>query len=318
MKKTFTYLIVVAIATIMMQAMYSCSSQEEYQLLETQEVSKVTRGPEVTHDLDDRTVEIIKADMLGALEGFFKGVDYAVDKELSQDEAYGIIIASAISHAVVRSHQAYVQTSYTYISNPIACPNGVEESETMNSSNESGAISLNDQVLYAYTRNDLQFTPLVSNNFDIAYYPNSAYIGKMHNAILPELRIGLTFDFSIPDSNLSQILKEYLESDSYKESIEITYNKPLDFNKYYELVLPMPGSSDFIHFKAISKIRSLLSKIDNTQKLTLASLNQIITEMFDLVDHNTTYSEYDKEALHTAFTTAIYSAEYWTIQHPLK
>lgn len=314
--RTLVKLFVITVyGMIMMSGLTSCNQIEECQLLPTPANAGgicATRSPELNHVIDEETAEIIKADMIGAFEGFLKGIDYAVDKELSEEEAFGVIIISAITHGVLRSHQAAMHNRFPgehFAADPLGTP-GADEMDATVAPNYQA--SSHDQILASYHKTDLEFIPLASEAIPVEEYPNAAYIGKMHNAILPEIKFNSTTNFSIGSSLYSDTQKAYLLSDTYKESIAVTKAHPTDFTKYYEY--DMFENSRDPHLRATLAIKDMLKRFDK-DNLKLSDVDSYINMEFRVIE-KLSWPESEKNAMRAALMTAAYSAEYWTILHP--
>lgn len=267
MKKHFILLLMSTILAITT----ACSSQNDEPVASSQprtENSKTlkntdsiisanyTRGNGLTTKLDDKTVEVVKADLIGAIEGAIKALDYAMDQDMNQEEAIGLIVISAVVHGAARSHQAeinYHAVDYPYILCSSSSTGNTAVSPTL--SKDIVRVSESEEV----TQNN--WLRSYSTDAELASkYPNAVSVAKKHNAILSVINEKKGFNgfnsFESVLANLPTVQSDYLRSATYHNSLNKTVSNPTDFSSYTCIDLADP------HYRMKSKINNFLSLMD--------------------------------------------------------
>lgn len=259
--------------------------------------------------IDDGTeATIVKADLLGAFEGAMHGIDYAIDKELNPDDAITVIIASAIAHSFVRSHQAYIElhhgASAYYCSAPDAFGN-----KSLSDAGKAHFQSLSEQAIVAY-KSDLisesTWMETTIGNQDKTY-ENAWIVARSHNALLS------IFNRIQPVSNLNSFIdenyniyeKDYFLSSSYTDNFMHTVSNPTNFLEYANI------STSDSHYVAKQVIANFLNAIDDLYG-NYAKFDSTMQYYISAMIGSNELDTLEKEALLMSFMVGEYSNKYWS------
>lgn len=184
-----------------------------------------TRGNGTVQAVDDGTLEIVEADIIGALEGAYKGFNYSINNGLSEDETYAVILTSAITHAIARSHAASFRfhdsaTEYHYA----ASPHKDYSNNTEGFRNDIVSLSLDENIKTNPWMSSID--PQLEEK-----YPKASKVGKTHNAVLsvidtiPEIKY-----FEKVLANYDNCVANYLTSSFFINNFANVITDPLKSN----------------------------------------------------------------------------------------
>lgn len=267
---------------------------------------------DVVHELDDNTIKIIEADLIGALEGAEKAINYVVDKELSPSIAIAIVITSAITHGAARSQQAYHE-----LRRPMYEKVSFDEGISTNSFQYPASLTI-DQLREKVVRTSV-CEQAVSNHwmYDVSIvdpfkFGPALQVAMKHNAILS------VFDTvtNLPDINSQNGLYSieelaYLSSNDYRTSFNKTVSSPFDFSDYVQIATPSTE-----HYK-VQNIARLFLQAMNSYCNNSASFNQISDFYINEIDKSNELTDMEKQCLYMSLFVGKYSLRFWTEECPI-
>lgn len=227
----------------------ACSTDMPVPTMEMATETTETRAPVLIPVINQKTMEVVKADLIGALEGALKGFDYAVNQNLPEEEAIGVIIINAISQGVQRSHAAYV-TNFVTHNIGIASTTPSPQFDLLTMSRDAVRVAESEQV--SQNRWINEDTHNLSSK-----YPHATLVAQTHNAMLSvsnNMENVKEFDsYEVSLQKYTPLQRAYLSSDFYNDSFMEVVREPLNFSAYDNIELYQP------HYLAKSTAKSFLS-----------------------------------------------------------
>lgn len=284
-------------------------------VLTSQEVSEnanslITRGnPTPTTILNDKDLDIIKADLLGAVEGAMEALDYAIEKNFDEKSMWAVVIVSAALHAAFRSHQADVSnklndnhTALEGVIYPISQPSKLRE--------------LSRSIIGVYDSAEVQTAMTKRDNEELeleSRFPEAIKVGKSHNAMLPILSKNDDWmtEYNFNNATYSFEIAMFLRSASYQNSFVEVTGSPLDFSKYENL-----NESDS-HYNARAFVSNYLNQM-NKYGRSLYDYNNLFISSTDNLDLSENISNMEKESIRIGLLVGKYSMKYWLVKNAAK
>lgn len=261
----------------------------------------VTRNGGPTVSVNDDDLKIIEADIIGAIIGAGKGLEYAENQNLNQDEAITVIIASAITYGVARSHAAYVNNLHDPGHATAFCiPSPIKDySDDINILREDiESLSVSEKIKTNFWMN-------ISDDIIGQNFPNAELVGKKHNSILSIINTENTNeDYESAMTNYTDIESAYLLSrfhlNAFAQSMKNLF--------YY---MPSYYSESLTTDSKINDVSRLFLEAINTKDRTVNDIEYIVSNYFAKVKSAKDLSYLEKETLYLSFGVGIYSLSYW-------
>lgn len=260
----------------------------------------ITRGNGTVQAVDDGTLEIVEADVIGALEGAYKGFNYSINNGLSEYETYAVILTSAITHAIARSHAASVKFQDTTAGYYFAAP------PHKNYSNNTESFR-RDIV-------SLSFDEKIKNNPWMSVvdprleekYPRASKVGKKHNAVLSVIdTIQKVKSFERVLDNYDSCVTGYLTSSFFVNNFANVIVDPLKSNSLSKSFSDDKGTM-------IWNVFDLFLEAVKIQGRNSDDYKKLMTDYFAMIENNSSFNQYEKESVYMSFMVGMYSLNYWS------
>lgn len=263
-----------------------------------------TRGnPPVVADVDEETLDIVEQDLIGALEGAYKGFNYSIDHGLSQDEAVAVVLTSALTHGIARSHAAYIahlhNTATVYLR-----PHRDYSNNKKAFREDIVSLMVGDEVKHS------KWMISGTTRFD-KKYPTASMAGRKHNAVLSVIdTVSIIKDYHSSLSQFDLAESEYLSGQYHIDSFNEIIDNPTNFQDIINVYVDAP---DYV-IKNITKL--FLNAID-LQGRNVDDYKAIMNEYISRVENTNELSDLEKDCVFIAFSVGMYSMSFWTIEGQL-